>query len=265
MKSQGVIVLLLLAAGMISAGCFTNPATIPQSGENSLNTPVETPTLPDQYVASPVGTPGAGSGSSTVTPNLTEDIPLISPAQYTTINATNITGNATNSSTTIGSISIPVAQFTSNVTLGFAPLAVQFTDSSQNMPTVWSWNFGDGGSSTLQNPGYTFYSGGQYMVVFTATNAAGSSDFTTNISVYSPGFLAVPNQGPHPLTVAFTDAGTGYPQPSAWYWDFGDGMTSSFRNSTHQYILPGTYDVKFRITSTAGMAWVNRSAAVTVT
>jgi PKD repeat protein len=103
------------------------------------------------------------------------------------------------------------------------------------------------------------------MVVFTATNAAGLSNFTSNISVYSPGFSAVPDQGPHPLTVTFTDSGTGYPQPSAWYWDFGDGVTSSFRNSTHQYVLPGSYDVKFRVTSPAGMAWVNRSAAVEVT
>lgn len=49
----------------------------------------------------------------------------------------------------------PVAAFTSNVTSGSNPLAVQFTDQSTNNPTSWLWNFGDGTTSTEQNPTHT--------------------------------------------------------------------------------------------------------------
>ncbi|RUA30681.1 MAG: hypothetical protein DSY76_02290 [Bacteroidetes bacterium] len=52
---------------------------------------------------------------------------------------------------------------------------VQFVDSSTNAPTQWAWNFGNGNTSTLQNPIETFTSGGHYNVCLTAINAAGSS------------------------------------------------------------------------------------------
>jgi len=271
MYNLGIVASILIILLVGTSGCSllsttTKPA-IKQgiSGENSL---VETPTLPEQYVAIPAVTPKTGSDEiSTLT--LNESLPLISTAQGITINGTNLTGNTINSSSTNGIGSIPDTRFTSNVVMGFAPLMVQFTDSSLNMPTSWSWNFGDGTSSTLQNPGHTYYSGGQYTVEFTATNDAGSSssNATNYISVFQPGFSAVPPQGPAPLTVYFTDNSTGYPQPTGWYWDFGDigpGNTSNQRNWTHQYVSSGTYDVKFRISGKAGTTWVNRSAAVKV-
>jgi hypothetical protein len=41
------------------------------------------------------------------------------------------------------STAVPVASFTSNVTVGNAPLTVQFADTSSNSPTAWNWSFGD--------------------------------------------------------------------------------------------------------------------------
>ncbi len=49
----------------------------------------------------------------------------------------------------------PVAAFTGTPTSGDYPLDVQFTDQSSNSPTSWSWTFGDGGTSTAQNPAHT--------------------------------------------------------------------------------------------------------------
>ena len=46
----------------------------------------------------------------------------------------------------------PIAGFVATPLIGSAPLAVQFTDTSQNIPTAWLWDFGDGTFSTLQNP-----------------------------------------------------------------------------------------------------------------
>lgn len=69
----------------------------------------------------------------------------------------------------------PVATFTANVTSGTAPLAVNFTDLSTNTPTSWLWDFGDGSTSTDQNPVHIFTSGGTYTVSLNATSAAGSN------------------------------------------------------------------------------------------
>jgi PKD repeat protein len=79
----------------------------------------------------------------------------------------------------------PVASFTASPTSGTAPLNVSFTDTSTGSPTSWSWTFGDGGTSTLQNPTHT-YAAGTYTAQLTATNSAGSTSKTATITV-SPG------------------------------------------------------------------------------
>ena len=68
----------------------------------------------------------------------------------------------------------PVAGFYANVTSGTAPLSVLFTDNSTNIPTSWDWDFGDGNSSTVQNPVYTYPDAGVYNVTLTVSNAGGS-------------------------------------------------------------------------------------------
>ncbi|MFC1573421.1 S8 family serine peptidase, partial [Candidatus Eisenbacteria bacterium] len=73
----------------------------------------------------------------------------------------------------------PVADFSGNPTSGVAPLTVDFTDLSSGGPTSWSWDFGDGiGTSTAQNPSYTYDTEGSYTVSLTATNAHGSDTET---------------------------------------------------------------------------------------
>ncbi|WP_407355724.1 PKD domain-containing protein [Methanolobus sp. WCC5] len=68
----------------------------------------------------------------------------------------------------------PVADFISNVTSGVAPLTVSFTDHSTESPTSWTWDFGDGNTSTEQNPTHTYSSPGSYTVSLTASNVHGS-------------------------------------------------------------------------------------------
>ena len=69
----------------------------------------------------------------------------------------------------------PTASFTSNVTNGKAPLVVQFNDTTTGVLGNWSWNFGDGGTSTSQNPVYQYIQIGTYNVSLTATNTGGSN------------------------------------------------------------------------------------------
>lgn len=72
----------------------------------------------------------------------------------------------------------PIIDFTSNYVAGSCVNPVQFTDKSTNLPTAWAWDFGDGGTSALQNPSHQYAATGTYNVTLTATNAFGSASIT---------------------------------------------------------------------------------------
>ena len=78
----------------------------------------------------------------------------------------------------LGSGTPPTASFTGSPTSGAGPLTVNFTDQSTGNPTSWSWNFGDGGTSTQKNPSHTYTAPNTYSVTLTASNAGGSNTFT---------------------------------------------------------------------------------------
>jgi PKD repeat protein len=78
---------------------------------------------------------------------------------------------------------------------------VQFTDTSTGSPTSWSWNFGDGQSSTLQSPVHVFAAPGLFTVTLTATNASGSSQQTQTPIVSPIDTLRLNNKGNHAFTV----------------------------------------------------------------
>ena len=151
----------------------------------------------------------------------------------------------------------PVASFTGTPLTGSIPLGVQFTDTSTNTPTSWLWDFGDGNTSTAQNPLYTYTVAGTYSVSLTATNAGGSDTHTaTNYVTASPtiapvsSFTGTPLSGNVPFAVQFTD--TSINSPTSWLWDFGDGNTSTVQNPLHTYTVAGTYTVSLKVTNSAG-------------
>ena len=150
-------------------------------------------------------------------------------------------------------VAAPVANFTANRTSGTAPLTVRFTDTSTGEITAWLWDFGDGATSTEQNPTHTYTAPGTYTVSLTATNAGGSSteSKTDYIMVMAPppvaDFSANTTAGPAPLAVRFTDTSTG--EITAWSWDFGDGNTSSERDPVHTYTTTGNYTVALTVSN----------------
>ena len=77
---------------------------------------------------------------------------------------------------------LPVADFSTNVTSGYAPLSVQFTDHSQNADRG-NWDFGDGNHSIDQNPSHTYSVAGTYTVNLIVSNADGTSSKTATITV----------------------------------------------------------------------------------
>jgi PKD repeat protein len=60
---------------------------------------------------------------------------------------------------------------------------VQFTDTSTGNPTSWSWDFGDGGTSTAQNPSHTFTDESAYPVTLSVSNAYGTDTVSRSVSV----------------------------------------------------------------------------------
>jgi hypothetical protein len=72
----------------------------------------------------------------------------------------------------------PGAGFSGTPTSGAVPLSVEFTDESTNAPTSWAWDFGDGDTSTDQNPTHVYEAPGVYTVALTATNAGGGDTET---------------------------------------------------------------------------------------
>jgi len=149
----------------------------------------------------------------------------------------------------------PVASFTADPVSGCAPLDIQFTDTSTGNPDTWAWDFGDGGSSSEQNPLYTYNLPGIYTVTLTASNAAGPDSIVQNNLIVALGpptasFTATPTSGCAPLDVDFTDTSTG--SPTSYSWDFGDGGTSTEPNPSHTYVAPGNYTATLTVTNDCG-------------
>jgi PKD repeat protein len=156
-------------------------------------------------------------------------------------------------------IPAPTASFTTDVTTGTAPLAVQFTDTSAGVPTSWSWNFGDGSpTSTQQSPAHSFATAGTYTVTLTASNGAGGTSASTTITAAAApvapttSFTSSVTSGTVPLAVQFTDTSTG--APTAWNWDFGDGSPTSTEQNPplHTFATAGTYNVTLTASNAVG-------------
>jgi len=165
----------------------------------------------------------------------------------------------------------PVADFSGSPTTGTEPLTVNFTDLSTDA-TGWSWDFGDGvGTSTAQNPSYTYNSAGTYTVTLTASNACGSDqevkvDYITVDPCLVPvaDFVGSPTSGEVPLQVSFTDQSTN--NPTSWSWDFGDGIgTSTQQNPSYTYNDAGTYTVTLTASNSCGSDQVVKTDYITVT
>jgi PGF-pre-PGF domain-containing protein len=153
-----------------------------------------------------------------------------------------------------------LANFSSNVTNGYVPLTVQFTDLSTNA-TGWNWSFGDGNSSILRNPAHTYYLIGNYTVNLTVSNGNNTDSKAREIIVHKvinnnktrlvANFTSNITSGYAPLSVQFTDTSQNATVRS---WDFNnDGVgDSSDVSPIYTFTIPGTYTVKLIVNNTNG-------------
>ncbi len=157
----------------------------------------------------------------------------------------------------------PVAAFTATPQSGQVPLTVQFTDQSANSPTGWSWTFGDGGTSSVQNPNHFYTAAGSYTVILQATNAAGSDMETKTgyITVSAPAtagdLVGVYNNAGtwalHQETGSNTIVGFGWANtvPVVGEWDT-DGVTDVgiYNRGGNNFLIPTASGVEI-----VGLGW----------
>ena len=208
---------------------------------------------------------GDGSTSTSQSPSHTYSV---AGSYYVILTATNALG--TSSCTVLVSVaptkptvisSAPaMASFTVDNLFVQVGTNVNFTDTSTNNPTAWSWNFGDGTTSAVQNPPAHTFSVGTYIVTLTASNSFGwstqatativvGSDATASNHAAGVNITATPRFGGQPLSVAFTST---LSTTGSYAWLTSDGQTSSLASPTFIFKQPGKYTITLTATDTYG-------------
>lgn len=152
-------------------------------------------------------------------------------------------------------------------------LTQTFQNTSTNA-SRYEWDFGDPASganntSTAVNPTHTFSNSGRYVVTLTAFNTKPNgqlcSDMTKRICYIAPrptvNFTAVEKCVQQ--SISFTDISTSNVGAiTSWYWQFGDGATSTDKNPSHAYMGAGKFNV--RLTVTVASCQADTTIAITV-
>lgn len=151
---------------------------------------------------------------------------------------------------------VPQAGFVSDRQIACdVPVTVNLTDQSTGA-TSWSWNFGNGQSSTQQNPSVTYNNLGNYLVTLTAGNASGCSSTTSQyVNVQKPGvgIYATVLSGCEGLTTSFYSNISSGDTIASYEWDFGDGSPKSAEAMpSHTYNRQGSYTVTLNYTTIKG-------------
>jgi PKD repeat protein len=151
----------------------------------------------------------------------------------------------------------PSASFDTTI----SALQVQFTDTSNDADgsvVAWSWSFGDGNTSSLENPLHVYATAGTYDVTLTVTDndgAVGSSGRAVTVTDGSGGSNTPPTASfsyscssldcSFDGTLSSDDAGI-----VSYAWDFGDGTGSVLSAPSHSYASQGTYTVTLSVVDT---------------
>jgi PKD repeat protein len=163
----------------------------------------------------------------------------------------------------------PVADFTYNAS-GLTATFIDHSTDSDGSIISYDWDFGDGATSSEQNPVHTYPETGYYTAVLTVTDDDGESSessksvYVNESSINDPP-IANFSYSVSGLMVMFNDLSTD-PDGNViiWNWDFGDGETSPYQNPTHTFNAGGTYTVTLTVKDN-GLATNSMSQDITVT
>lgn len=144
-------------------------------------------------------------------------------------------------------------------------LIFDFTDVSLMDVDSWLWDFGDGNTSTQQNPVHVYSDQGSYIVTLTVMNENCTDETQRNVIVNYKSILAKfsfeqVNQGEQPA-INFTNNSIGFFLSN--YWDFGDDGFSYAVNPKHVYNEPGDYNVSLTIFTQFNYSTLRKTVHVT--
>ena len=162
-------------------------------------------------------------------------------------------------------ISRPVAAFNSADTATCPGKNVRFINVSTGPALSYTWNFGDGTSSTQAQPTHIYSANGTYSVKLIITDQFGCSD-----SLLKPSYVRVVTPVAAftvsdsistcpPLVVQFTNTSQ---NSTSMQWNFGDGSTSNIPNPSHFYNIPGTYIARLSIVGPGGCISIKQKTIV---
>lgn len=147
----------------------------------------------------------------------------------------------------------PIADFTYNQLNPCTPVEVQFTDLSENNPTSHLWDFpgGNPSASIDPNPFVIYDEPGFYNVSLTVSNFSGE-DVLFLAQIIEVGETPIPDFDNiiEDGLMKFTNQTSG--SVSGYFWDFGDGNSSTEENPCHEYEEDGSYPVTLSVTSICG-------------
>ncbi|MBP6866241.1 MAG: PKD domain-containing protein [Candidatus Pacebacteria bacterium] len=226
------------------------PCPLPIAGFTfSVNGPLVTFTNTSQNATSYMWSFGDNTTSMSASPTH-----AYQPGTWTvTLTATNVCNGVTNTSIFTQTITIQCPPPTAAFTFATNGATATFTNSSTGNGLTYLWNFGNGATSTAQNPTYTYATSGSYTVTLKVTNNCGATHQVSKIvTVFFCGPLDaqfnLPQSGGLNLQFTNTSVGTGL----SYFWTFGDGGTSTDEDPSHSYAQAGVYLVKLKVFDACG-------------
>jgi PKD repeat protein len=182
-------------------------------------------------------------------------------SDYASIGQYSITGTLTASNA-----QPPVAIASANPTSGTTPLTVSFSSVNSSDPdgtiVAYSWNFGDGTTSTDPNPVHVYNSAGTFTAVLTVTDNSGLTGTNSVVITASQGANQTPvavagadkTSGNSPLIINFSSQGSNDPDGTitGYSWNFGDGTSSNLANPSHTYNSAGSFTATLTVTDNGG-------------
>lgn len=257
--------MFFLLSACLSAQTLNTPSALPSANFTANPTSGCSPLLVNFTDAS-AGNPTSWRwdlGNGTISFLQNPAVTYFNPGQY---NIKLVVTNATGSDSIVKTQYItvnasPVVSFIGTPLTGCFPLPVQFTDASLagggNIVSR-EWDFGDGNTSTAQNPQNIYTGGGNYNVSLRIKNSLGCVTTVTkpgyvqiNTGVHADFTNSIPNSCNPPVTINFINnsSGTGL---LTYQWDFGDGGTSNVAAPSHNYTAVGSYTVRLIVTNSIG-------------
>lgn len=259
---SGILLIFLLAAVVVPV-CAASVTVTASPDVGEVGTLITFTAKPNDLGENETVTSWEWSGDDGITGSGSSITHTFNTAESFTVTAkANIKdSNTGGESTAEGKVTVTITKstpqlnvdFTADKTSGDAPLTVKFTDKSTGA-TSWEWNFGDGNTSTAQNPEYTYKYSGTYPVTLKVDDGSGNpaTSNPTTITVKATATTAPTPTETGILTMTLTPGKTwsdflkldyeaavslGY---ATYKWDFDGDGTSEKQKGTFNFDNTGT-------------------------